>query len=287
MVPAATPAAAPAPSDLAARHARFRELHASGCFLIPNPWDVGSARVLAAMGFAALASTSSGHAFSHGHPDGAMGLDDVLAYLRALVAATPLPVNADFEDGFADDAAGLAGPVAAAIATGVSAVSIEDATGDASRPLYAFDEALERLRAARQAVDATDPAVMLVARCEAFLVGHPDPMRESLRRLEAFADAGADVLYAPGVKSLEDIATMVRAVAPRPLNVLVGGVPPYDLRALADLGVRRVSVGGALARAAWTGFLAAAEALQAGRFDGFAGIATMAQMTDRMQRLTP
>lgn len=262
----------------AARRAAFRKLHESGCFLIPNPWDVGSARALEKLGFRALATTSSGFAWSRGHADNAMDVEAVLAHCREIVEATELPVNADFEDGHARDLDGLRENVRRCVETGVAGLSIEDSTGDAAQPLYEFDEAVARMRAARQAIDASGEDVMLIGRAECFLVGHPDPLNESIRRLHAYADAGADCLYAPGAGSPEQIKAIVAAVAPKPVNVLVGRAAPYTLDDLAKLGVRRVSVGGALAGAAWGGFLRAARGLAEGRFDGFADNATHAEL---------
>lgn len=261
-------------TDYAPRRAAFRKLHESGCFLIPNPWDAGAARILQQLGFQALASTSSGYAWSQGRPDHAMGVEAVLAHCRAIVAATDLPVNADFEDGHAAEPDELARNVRRCVDTGVAGLSIEDATGDAAQPLYPFETALTRLRAARAAIDASGQDVLLVARAECFLVNHPDAMAETLKRLKAYAEAGADCLFAPGLRTLEEIATVVRAVAPKPVNVLIGRAVPFALADLAQLGVRRVSVGGALAGAAWGGFLRAAQGLAEGRFDGFADNAT-------------
>ncbi|HEU0276813.1 MAG TPA: isocitrate lyase/phosphoenolpyruvate mutase family protein [Rhodanobacteraceae bacterium] len=252
----------------AARRAAFRTLHESGCFIIPNPWDAGSAHALAALGFKALATTSSGHAWAHAQPDGTMGVDRVLAHCREIVEATPLPVNADFEDGYADDLAGLKDNVRRCVETGVAALSIEDSRHD--HTLYAFDTALARLRAARAAIDATGQDVMLVGRTQCFITGRPDPLPEAVKRLKAFADAGADCLYALGGQQPGQIKALVAAVAPKPLNVLVGHPPAYTLADLEAWGVRRISVGGALAGAAWGGFLRAARGLAAGRFDGFA-----------------
>lgn len=265
-------------SRTAARRAAFRKLHESGCFLIPNPWDVGSARALEVLGFKALATTSSGFAWSRARPDNAMDVEAVLAHCREIVEATNLPVNADFEDGHARDIDGLKRNVTRCIATGVAGLSIEDSTGDAAQPLYDFDEAVARMRAARQAIDTSGGDVMLIGRAECFLVGHPDPLNESLKRLRAYAEAGADCLYAPGAGRPEQIRTIVEAVAPRPVNVLVGRAAPYTLADLAGLGVRRVSVGGALAGAAWGGFMRAARGLAEGRFDGFADNATHAEL---------
>ncbi|GAP65175.1 PEP phosphonomutase-like enzyme [Mizugakiibacter sediminis] len=263
---------------LAERRTAFRRLHERGCFVMPNAWDPGSARALQQLGFAAIASTSAGFAFSRGRADGAVGVDEVLAHLRDLVAATPLPVNADFEDGHARDLDALAANVRRCVDTGVAGLSIEDASGDAAQPLYPLEEAVARLRAARAAIDAAGGEVLLVARAECFLVGHPDPLAESLRRLTAYAEAGADCLFAPGLRTEAEIAAVVAAVAPKPVNVLVGSAAPFDVARLAALGVRRISVGGALARAAWTGFLHAARALAEGRFDGFAGATPHAEL---------
>ncbi|HET9817667.1 MAG TPA: isocitrate lyase/phosphoenolpyruvate mutase family protein [Rhodanobacteraceae bacterium] len=264
----------------AACRAAFRKLHESGCFLIPNPWDAGSAHALAALGFNALATTSSGFAWSRAKPDHAPDLDEVLAHCREIVEATGLPVNVDFEDGHARALDGLKKNVRRCVETGVAGLSIEDSTGDATQPLYEFDEAVARMRAAREAIDASGADVMLIGRAECFLVGHPDPLHESLKRLRAYAEAGADCLYAPGAGKPEQIAAIVQAVAPKPVNVLVGGPAPYTLADMAKLGVRRVSVGGALAGAAWGGFLRAARSLAAGRFDGFADNASHGELND-------
>ncbi|HEX5961196.1 MAG TPA: isocitrate lyase/phosphoenolpyruvate mutase family protein [Rhodanobacteraceae bacterium] len=262
----------------AARRAAFRKLHESGCFLVPNPWDAGSAHALASLGFKALATTSSGFAWSRAQPDHAPDIDMVLAHCREIVAATPLPVNADFEHGHAESVDGLKKNVRRCVETGVAGLSIEDSTGDAAQPLYGFDEAVARMRAARAAIDAAGGDVLLVGRAECFLEGHPDALNESIRRLRAYAEAGADCLYAPGAGKPDDIRAIVAAVAPRPVNVLVGRPAPYTLADLATMGVRRVSVGGALAGAAWGGFLRAARGLGQGRFDGFADNATHAEL---------
>ncbi|HRM95427.1 MAG TPA: isocitrate lyase/phosphoenolpyruvate mutase family protein [Alicycliphilus sp.] len=260
----------PDSNQIRARRATFRQLHAAGCFAIPNPWDAASARWLAGLGFQALASTSSGHAWSQGHADGGMPLPAVLDYLRSLVAATDLPVNADFEHGFADDAAGVARNVALAVDTGVAGLSIEDSTGRPDAPLLPLDEAVQRVRAARAAIDASGQDVLLVGRAENFFVGRPD-LDDAIGRLRAYAEAGADCLYAPGIHTPEQIAAVVAAVAPKPVNVLVGSASTLTMADLAALGVRRVSVGGGLARAAWGGFDRAARLLaNEGRFDGFA-----------------
>ena len=272
-----------ASTPLSARRAAFRQLHASGCFVIPNPWDIGSARYLAQLGFKALASTSSGRAWSQGVADGGLPLPAVLAYLRELVAATDLPVNADFESGFADTAEGVAQNVRAAIDTGIAGVSIEDATGKPAQPLMDLPTAVARLRAARAAIDASGQDVLLIGRAENFFVGQPD-LADTIRRLQAYAQAGADCLYAPGIDTPEQIAAVVAAVAPKPVNVLVGGPSALSMAELAALGVRRVSVGGALARAAWGGFERAARALaEQGRFDGFEGAAVGRELNQRMR----
>jgi 2-methylisocitrate lyase-like PEP mutase family enzyme len=238
------------PTDATARRAAFRRLHESGCFVMPNPWDVGSARILQGLGFRALASTSAGMAFSMALPDGAVPRAGVLAHLRALVEATDVPLNADFESGYAADPEGVGESVRLCVETGVAGLSIEDSTRDRSAPLYELSAAVERLRAARRAIDATGSGVVLTGRAECHLVGHPDPLRESIRRLEAYAEAGADCLYAPGLRTPEAVAAVVKAVAPKPVNVLAS-VPGFSARQLEDLGVRRISVGGALARMAY------------------------------------
>jgi 2-methylisocitrate lyase-like PEP mutase family enzyme len=255
------------------RRAAFRALHDQGCFVIPNPWDVGSARMLQGLGFQALASTSSGHAWSLGCADGAASRALVLDHLRTMVEATDLPVNADFEDGFAADPDGVAESVRMAIATGVAGISIEDSTGNPAEPVRTLADAVARLRAARAAIDQAGGDVLLVGRAENFFLGRPD-LPDTLARLRAYAEAGADCLYAPGIQTPEQIAAVVAAVAPRPVNLLVGSATELTLQDIAALGVRRVSVGGALARAAWGGFLRAARAIATeGRFDGFADAA--------------
>ena len=263
---------------VAQKRADFRALHERGCFVIPNPWDTGSARYLEGLGFKALATTSSGFAWSQGHADGAMSRESILAHLRELVDATDLPVNADFENGFAVDAQGVAESVRLAIETGVAGLSIEDSTGNAADPLFAIDGAVERMRAARQAIDASGADVLLVGRAENFFVGRPD-LDDAVARLKAYANAGADCLYAPGIKTREQIAAVVAAVAPKPVNLLVGGVSELRMVDIAELGVRRVSVGGGMARAAWGGFIRAARTLaDQGRFDGFADAAPGAEL---------
>ena len=240
----------PSPSTIAARRRGFRDLHAAGCFVIPNPWDAGSARYLASLGFQALASTSSGFAWSQARADGAMPRDAVLAHLREIVAATDLPVNADFESGYGVDAPAVAESVQLAVATGVAGLSIEDSTGDAVRPIHDLPTAVARLRAAREAIDATGGDTLLVGRAENYLHGRPD-LADTITRLRAYAEAGADCLYAPGLRTRDEIAAVVAAVAPKPVNLLVGATSEFTLAELAALGVRRVSVGGALARSAW------------------------------------
>jgi 2-methylisocitrate lyase-like PEP mutase family enzyme len=261
-------------TSIADKRRAFRRLHEAGCFVLPNPWDIGSARYLQSLGFKALASTSSGFAWSVGRRDGAVSRDDVLAHLRELVSATDLPVNADFENGYASDAAGVAESVRLAVDTGVAGLSIEDSTGDAARPLFDVDVAVERMRAARRAIDKAGGDTLLVGRAEGFLWGRPD-LDDAILRLKAYSDAGADCLYAPGIRTPEQIRAVVEAVAPKPVNLLVGSASELTMQAIAALGVRRVSVGGALARAAWGGFMRAARMLaEGGRFEGFADAAS-------------
>ncbi len=260
--------------SIADKRRAFRALHQVGCFVIPNPWDVGSARYLQSLGFKALATTSSGFAWSRGRSDGGITRDMALAHLHIMVAATDVPVNADFERGFAHDATGVAESVRLAVDTGVAGLSIEDSTGDAAKPLYELGEAVERMRAARKAIDQAGGDTLLVGRAECFLVGRPD-LAETIARLKAYADAGADCLYAPGIRERDQIAAVVAGVAPRPVNLLVWSASDLTLQDIAALGVRRVSVGGALARSAWGGFMRAATLLaQQGRFDGFANAAS-------------
>ena len=237
------------------KRSTFRHLHEAGCFVMPNPWDAGSAILLESLGFKALASTSAGFAWSLGRPDYAVSLDEVLDHLTALASAVSLPVNADFENAFAHAAEDVAANVTRAVETGIAGLSVEDSRRDAKAPLYDFSEAVERVSAARAAIDASGSGVLLTARSEGFFVGQPD-FDETLRRLVAYADAGADCLYAPGLRDEAQIAALVKAVAPKPVNVLTLGLP---VAALAELGVRRISVGGSLARAALGEFLRAAE----------------------------
>lgn len=262
---------------IAQRRAAFRTLHTTGCFMLPNPWDVGSAGYLASLGFQALATTSSGYAWSQGHADNHVTRDAVLAHLRDLVAATDLPVNADFENGFGADAAAVGVSVGLAVETGVAGLSIEDSTGAADGSLFPLDVAVARIAAARRAIDERGGDTLLVGRAENFFTGKPD-IDDVLVRLRAYAEAGADCLYAPGIKTREHIEAVVRAVAPKPVNVLVSAPSEFTLQDLAAMGVRRVSVGGALARAAWGGAMRAAQALLQGRFDGFADAASGAQL---------
>lgn len=259
--------------SIADKRRTFRSLHASGCFVIPNPWDAGSARYLQTLGFKALATTSSGFAWSQARPDNGITRDMALAHLCAMVAATDLPVNADFESGFARDAASVAESVRLAVETGVAGLSIEDSTGDAAHPLFDIGIAVERIGAARAAIDKAGGDTLLVGRAEGYFVGRPD-LKETIARLEAYANAGADCLYAPGLRTREDIVAVVEAVAPKPVNLLVGWASEWTMPQIAALGVRRVSVGGALARSAWGGFMRAARALaDDGRFGEFANAA--------------
>jgi len=260
--------------------AAFRKLHDSGCFVIPNPWDVGTARYLRHCGFKALATTSSGAAFSMGLPDtdGAVARDMALAHIRTIVEATELPVNADFESGFAHEPETVAENVRLCVATGVAGLSIEDATGDKAKPLYDLDAAIARMQAARRAIDQSGADVMLVGRAECFLVGRPD-LDETIGRLCAYASAGADCLYAPGIRSTEQIMAIVQAVAPKPVNVLMSAATGLTVADLAGLGERRISVGGALARVAWGSFTRAAKEIATeGRFDAFANAVPMAEI---------
>lgn len=264
--------------SISQKRAAFRALHQSGCFVLPNPWDAGSASALASLGFKALATTSSGYAWSRARADGQLSRDETLAHMRYMVEASDLPINADFESGFAGTPEGVAESVRMAVETGVAGISIEDSTGDAQAPLRSLAESVERMRAARAAIDATGGEALLIGRAENFFVGRPD-LDDAILRLKAYADAGADCLYAPGIKTREQISAVVAAVAPKPVNVLIGWESDLTMQELADLGVRRVSVGGALARAAWGGFLTAARLIaEQGRFDGFAGAPSGAEL---------
>lgn len=268
-------------TEFDARRLAFRELHQRGCFVMPNPWDAGSARYLRHLGFPALATTSAGHAFSRGLPDAdwAVPLDAALANIAGIVAAVDVPVNADFESGYAHEPDAVAANVRRCIDTGVAGLSIEDATGDRHEPLYDLPIAVERIRAARACIDASGAGVLLTARAECFLVGHAEPLRESLRRLQAYAEAGADVLFAPGVHQREDISALVSATAPTPVNILVSRSTGLTVADLAELGVRRISVGSTLARAAWTGFMQAAQSVATGGdFSAFDGLRSFADI---------
>ena len=260
----------------------FRALHESGCFVIPNPWNVGSARYLQGLGFKALATTSSGFAHAQGFADGEQSSDEVLAHFSEIAAATDVPLNADFEGGFADDPERMAKNVTRCIATGVAGLSIEDSTGDPDQPLYDFDLALARVKAARTAIDKAggqeNSKVLFTARTEGFIRGRPD-LDETIRRLKAFADAGADCLYSPGIKTREQIEATVKAVAPKPVNFLNSGAFGFTVKDLADLGVRRISVGGTLARVAMHAFIKSAREIAAdGKFDSFAGVVPNAEL---------
>jgi 2-methylisocitrate lyase-like PEP mutase family enzyme len=264
---------------------KFRAMHESGCFVLPNPWDVGTAVYLQHLGFKAVATTSAGFAFSRGKPDSGVSLDEMLSHIREIVAATPLPVNADFLNGFADDPEDVSANVNLCIATGVAGLSIEDNSGKTAAPLYERSLAVDRVRAARSAIDASGVPVVLTGRCEAWLVGQPDPFRTALDRLVAYAQAGADCLYAPGVKKPDEIANIVKAVAPKPVNVLVSGLSGFNrnlsLSRLADLGVRRISVGSALACVAWGAFIRAARTIATtGEFDAFADAIPFAEINE-------
>ena len=251
---------------------KFRKLHESGCFLIPNPWSIGSACYLQGLGCKAIASTSSGFAHSMGRSDGEVSLDMMLAHLSELVANTDIPVNADFEGGFTDDPEGVAENVLRCISTGVAGLSIEDSTGDPKMPLYDFDLALARVKATRAAIDRVGGEIVFTARTEGFICGRPD-LDETIRRLRAFADAGADCLYSPGIKTREQIEATVKAVAPKPINFLNSGSFGFTVTDIATMGVRRISVGGTLARIAMDAFIKSARALvDEGRFESFADV---------------
>lgn len=263
---------------------QFRRLHEAGCFILPNPWDVGSAVYLQHLGYEALATTSSGFAFTQGLPDTVTAItrQAMLAHIREVAEATPLPVNADFQNGYADEPEDVAESVSLCIATGVAGLSIEDATGNSDAPLYERGLAIDRIKASREAIESSGTPVILTARCEAWLVGHPDPLRVSLDRLVAFAAAGADCLYAPGVSDRAEIAQIVKAVSPKPVNVLMSRPnPELSLSRLADLGVRRVSVGSALSRVAWGAFIRSAKSLkETGTFESFAEAAPFKDLDD-------
>ena len=249
----------------------FHRMHAEGCFVIPNPWDVGTAVALEQIGFKALATTSAGHAWSLARPDNGVRRDEALEHLRQIADAVDVPVNADFEHGFARDPHGVGVNVKLAAETGIAGLSIEDSSGDAAEPLYAFELAVERIRAARQAIDESGTGLVLTGRSEGFVAGRPD-LEETIRRLQAYAEAGADCVYAPGIGTAEQVSALVDAVAPRPVNLLANA-PFTTVTEAAALGVRRISVGGTLARTAWAGFLAAAEEIATeGTFSRFTGL---------------
>ncbi|HKP37063.1 MAG TPA: isocitrate lyase/phosphoenolpyruvate mutase family protein [Pyrinomonadaceae bacterium] len=262
----------------------FHALHESGCFVLPNPWDAGSAIYLEHLGFKAVATTSAGFAFAKGLPDGPefVSRDLMLEHFREIAAATSLPVNADFQNGYADEPEGVAESVKLCVATGVAGLSIEDNSGQSDQPLYEFDLAVDRIKAAREAIDSSGSGVVLTARCEAWLVGDANPLRTSLDRLAAFTEAGADCLYAPGVTNPDEISTLVKAVAPMPVNVLVSSNNcNLTVSQLSDLGVRRISIGGALARAAWAGFISAAKEIhEQGSFKAFADATPFGELTE-------
>jgi 2-methylisocitrate lyase-like PEP mutase family enzyme len=265
-------------STIAERRKTFRELHRGGCFAIPNPWDIGSARYLQRLGFKAIATTSAGFAFSRGLPDGAVGRDAMLAHIREIVETTNLPVSADFENGYADDPNWVAENARLCAETGVAGLSIEDATDRKESRLYDVDLAVERIHAVREAIDST--GVLLVGRAEGFLVGREN-IDQVIKRLVAYSEAGADCLYAPGTREREHIKAIVDAVAPKPVNILIGSAIGLTMKDAESLGVRRVSVGGALARAAWGGFIGAAKELaEHGTFDGFAGATPHAELQE-------
>ncbi len=261
--------------------AAFRKLHERGCFVIPNPWDIGTARYLRHLGFKALATTSAGFAFSRGLPDAdwAVTRDQMLEHIAEIAAIAELPVNADFEAGYAHEAEGVAENVRLCIRTGVAGLSIEDATGDSRSPLYERRVAVDRIKAARSAIEESGAGVLLTGRAECYLVGHAEAFKESIARLQLYAEAGADVLYAPGVREREEIEAIVKAVDPRPVNVLMSSNVGLRVVDLAEMGVRRVSVGSSLARAAWTSFITAATAIaDEGEFSGFDGTVPYADL---------
>jgi 2-methylisocitrate lyase-like PEP mutase family enzyme len=270
---------------VAEKRRNFRRLHESGCFAIPNPWDIGTAIYLQELGFKALATTSSGFAWSQGRADSRVSLNQVLAHFEALVAATDVPVNADFESGYAKNDSELARNVSLAVQSGIAGLSIEDSTGSVDRPLYDIETAVNRIRTARRVIDKAGGDTLLIGRAECFLVGRPD-LPETIERLQAYSAAGADCLYAPGVRSREDIAAVVAAVAPKPVNVLIGAASDITIKDVAALGVRRISVGGALARSAWGSFMRAATLIaQEGRFDGFKDAASGQELNNFFNRV--
>lgn len=269
------------------KRAAFREMHHAGCFLLPNPWDAGSARLLERLGYRALATTSAGYAWSQGQADGQLSRDDTLAHMRYMAAMSDLPINADFESGFGATPEAVFDSVSLALATGVAGLSIEDSSGDPTQPVRDKAQAVERLQAARAAIDAGGGDTLLVGRAENYFVGRPD-LDDTVERLLAYSQAGADCLYAPGLRTREEIQTVVQAIAPKPVNVLIGWNSELTVEALAELGVRRISVGGALARAAWGGFIdAARRMIEQGRFDGFGGTPSGAELNELMRHTEP
>ena len=257
--------------SIAERRDAFHKLHEAGCFVMPNPWNVGTARYFQGLGFKALATTSSGFAHAQGCADGAVPRDPMLQHLREIVEATDLPVNADFEGGYADTPEGVAESIRLGVETGVAGLSIEDSTGDPANPLYDFDLAVARVRAARAAIDKAGSKVVFTARTEGFICGRPD-LDETIRRLKAFAELGADCLYPPGIKTREQITAVVKAVAPKPVNLLVS-TSAFTVAEIAAMGVRRISVGGTLARVAWPAVTQSARQIaETGKFDSFAGV---------------
>lgn len=264
--------------SIQARRVAFRALHGSGCFVLPNPWDAGGAKLLARLGFKALASTSSGYAWSCGRPDGAMSREQVLAHIRMLVEATDLPVNADFESGFGDDVAEVHESVLMAVDTGAAGISIEDATGDPAQPLRSMEDSVARLQAARAAIDASGTGTLLIGRAENFFAGRPD-LDDTVMRIRAYAQAGADCLYAPGIRTEVQVRAVVEAAAGKPVNLLIGAATDMTVEDAARLGVRRISVGGALARSAWSGFMEASKAIvEHGSFAALAASPTGAEL---------
>ncbi len=269
------------------KRAAFREMHRAGCFLLPNPWDAGGARLLERLGYRALATTSAGYAWSQGQADGQLSRDDTLAHMRYMAAMSDLPINADFESGFGATPEAVFDSVSLALETGVAGLSIEDSTGVPAQPVRDKAQAVERLQAARAAIDAGGGDTMLVGRAENYFVGRPD-LDDTVERLLVYSQAGADCLYAPGLRTREEIQTVVQAIAPKPVNVLIGWNSELTVEALAELGVRRISVGGALARAAWGGFIdAARRMLEQGRFDGFGGTPSGAELNELLRHTEP
>lgn len=263
---------------VADKRREFRRLHEAGCLVMPNPWDIGTTRYLQGLGFKALATTSAGAAWALGYADGEVPLESMLNHIHEIAKAADVPVNADFGNCFAHDAKTVAANVRLAIETGVAGLSIEDSTGDKDKPLYDLAHAVERVKAAHAAVEHSATGVVLTARAENFLVGRPE-LADAIRRITAYAEAGADCLYIPGIRTREQITAVVKAVAPKPVNVLVGFASDLTVRDIAALGVRRISVGSAMARVAWGGFVKAAHLIsEAGQFSGFAQLAPNADL---------